>query len=131
MATYSFNKAGFRSDKEIEKQYENKIELFVGKRDANTLPDRDQKILKLLNQGKIFDPRYKDIFFPEEDQVDKAIKIAENLDLMSDNEFLISSYPYEWIYEIDIKKIGKVVNKEAVKGLKDIVLDNSFWKKML
>ena len=93
------------------------------------MPDRDKGILRLLEEAKIFDPRYKDVFFPIEKHAQKAANIAERLDMMSDNEFLISSYPYEWLKEIDINKIGKVVNKEAVEGLSGIVQDKDFWKR--
>ena len=64
-----------------------------------------------------------------QEKIIEAIKIAEKLDSLSDEEFLISSYPYMWRKEIDIGKTGKVVNKEAAEALTDIVIDNEFWNK--
>lgn len=122
---FSFNKSGLRKDKQIDLLYEKKIQIFLGKRTVKDLPERDQKVLKLLKEAQMFDPRYKNVFYPTEKMAKKAVEIAEKLDALTDEEFLISSYPYMWRKEIDIARTGKWVNKEAADALSDIVLDKN------
>lgn len=125
---FSFNKSGLRKDNHIEMLYEKKIQLFVGKRLEEDLPERDKKILKLLKEAQMFDPRYKNVFYPTKKMAQTAIKIADKLDALTDEEFLISSYPYMWRKEIDIGKTGRAINKDAAEALEDIVIDNDLWK---
>ncbi len=125
MGAYSFNKSDLKKDDHIEDLYEKKIKLFLCSRREESLPERDQKILKLLREAQMFDPRYKNVFYPTRKMAIKAMEIAEKLDLLTDEEFLISSYPYTWREEINISRTGKWINKEAAEALKDIVLDEN------
>lgn len=128
MSVFSFNKSGLRSDDDIETLYENKIRLFIGKRKKENLPERDKKVLKLLEEARLFDPRYKSVFYPTEKMAKKAVEIAEKLDSLTDEKFLISSYPYMWRKEINMSRTGKLVSKEAADALSGIVQDDNFWK---
>ncbi len=96
MEMYSINNSSLRNDNRIEALYEKKIKLFLDKRKKKVLSKREQKILKLLKEAQMFDPRYKNVFYSTKKLANKAAKIADKLDDLSEEEFLISSYPYTW-----------------------------------
>lgn len=119
MSLFSFSKTVFKESKQIRSLYDKKIELLLNSRKESTLNPRETEILQLLRRAKDFDPRYLGTCFGLEKEAKIGVTIAENLDRLSDKEFLISSYPYEWLYELKQKTICRVTNKEAVDAIEN------------
>ena len=117
MSLLTFNKTGYRSSAEIDKLYDHKIALLINGRSVDELSKRDSLILEKLKQSRYYDPRHLEVCFGLSEEVDKAIVIANNLDSISDEEFMISSYPYEWLEQLSTA-ICRLTGDEAVNILK-------------
>lgn len=125
MGSFSFDKKGYKSKKEITSQYEKKIKVFLDGRDEKELIHKELDIFNRLQRAMELDPRYPDVCFGLEEESAIGITIADKLDLITDSEFLISSYPYLWEDELTQKTICRIVNPEATELLesadKDVI----------
>lgn len=122
MGLSSFNKRGFKSSSKINSQYDRKISLLFNNRAVSKLSSREASIVERLKQAKYFDPRHLEICFGLKEENETGIRIAKKLESMTDEEFLISSYPYEWLNELKKKTICRITNEEMMPVLKDVLL---------
>jgi hypothetical protein len=125
MSLCTFNKTGYKSSEKIDSQYNQKIRLLIRKKGEPKSVGQSEKrrlnIIKVLTQNKYFDPRHKEVCFGLEEEAKIGVQIADKLDMMSDQEFMVCSYPYEWMNELKQKTITRVTNKEAVDAILEIV----------
>ena len=101
---FGFDKVGFLSDAEIEGLYTKKSEATL-----------DKDIQAKLFRASMYDPRRSDIYFGTEEAALKAEQIAHKLNEMTTDEFVYSSYSYEWLDELPEATIYKVVNPAIIK----------------
>lgn len=100
MALCSFTKNGFKSSKDIESLYDKKIALLMNGRDASAVNKAEQVILQKLQTARYVDPRHLEVYFGLEEEAEIGVAIASKLESMSKEQFMVSSYPYEWLDEL-------------------------------
>lgn len=122
MALCSFTKKGFKASKEIDILYDKKIALFMNGRAESRLIDSEKALLLKLKQAKYVDPRHVEVCFGLEEEAEIGITIAHKLERMSDEEFLVSSYPYQWLDELKQKTICRITNKDGIDALKKMLV---------
>jgi hypothetical protein len=103
---FSFNKSSYPSIKQIEDLYQKKIELTT-----------DEKIIEKLQKALFFDPRRSDIYFSSEVIANNFHTIADKLSQMTEQEFIESDYPFEWLREVQKDSILKITNPSVVSPI--------------
>ncbi|MBU4099184.1 hypothetical protein KJ980_06060, partial [Patescibacteria group bacterium] len=127
----SFDKKGYKSKEKIQSQYEKKIKVFLDGRDESELTHKELDIFNRLQRAMELDPRYPEVYFGLEEESAIGITIADKLNLMTDSEFLISSYPYLWEDELTQKTICRIINPEAAELLGSIYKEDVPLKKLI
>lgn len=121
MALCSFTKTGLKPSIDIDALYDRKIALLLNGRDESALNAGEQTILQKIKTAKYVDPRHLEVCFGLVKEARIGIAIATKLEAMSEDEFMISSYPYEWLDELKRKTICRITNQDAIDAFKKIL----------
>lgn len=119
MALFSFNKTGYNSSDQIASQYDKKVKYLLRGRDESELSKQEQNRLALISSLKDLDPRLKGVCFGLEEEATIGIDIADKLDSMTDEEFIESSYSFEWIDELKQKTVCRVTDQETLNLIEE------------
>ncbi|MCX6783107.1 MAG: hypothetical protein NTZ20_03915 [Candidatus Levybacteria bacterium] len=122
MALCSFTKTGLKSSIDIDSLYNKKMALLLSRRDASALNKAEQVILQKLKTAKYVDPRHLEVCFGLVKEAKIGIAIANKLEAMSEEEFMVSSYPYEWLDQLKRKTICRITNQDAIDAFKKIFM---------
>lgn len=111
---YSPNRTGFADAKTIEELYEKKIDWILKLNHSTVTEEIKDKLVKRLQRCQFYDPRLPDIYYGTEESARKAIEIAAKLHTMTEKEFLVSEYPYQWLSELPNVSLFKVVDPSVL-----------------
>lgn len=117
---YQVSHSGYKSENQIQKQYQDRVSFLLGGRSESQLNTAEKLVLSQLALASQMDPRIGSVMFLTIGDALQGVLTANKLDKLTDEQFQVDSYVCEWINKFRGKSVFKITNEEAINALGSI-----------